>query len=454
MKGEEAERLWTMCGRVFSPSAPINKRKLFAGRLDQTAKLLDTINTRGQHAIMYGDRGVGKTSLANILREAYHLIDGIEIHKTNCTEKDTFHSVWMRALEEVPVVLEGPEIDENGSPLPVEYRLSQYVTEGATLGPGDIRRILSMKGNTDSQLVMIFDEFDRLPASERRLYADTIKDLSDNSVDATLLLVGVARDVVELIEVHGSVSRCLAQVFMPPMGREELVQILEYARSALMFTIDKKAVDLILTISQGLPHYTHILGQESFRIAIKAHKKHVTERHVTEAIAIALKLTRETVADEYYTAAEGQRTNTLYPHVLLACALANVDEMGFFRPPDVRDPLERVVGKRIELSNYSGHLKALATDRSRGCVLEQRGSERKYKFRFRNPLLRPFIIMKGLNEMVLSGDMLSQIVGQDAAPPALSNTPMAKAIPPKQRSKPKPKETTRGLFDHLDNQET
>ncbi len=56
-------------GRVFSPAAPIDERALFAGRRRQLRAVIDAISQRGQHAIIYGERGVGKTSLGNVLSE-------------------------------------------------------------------------------------------------------------------------------------------------------------------------------------------------------------------------------------------------------------------------------------------------------------------------------------------------------------------------------------------------
>lgn len=52
---------------IFSPHAPIDEEQLFAGRLDLIEGLIETVFQRGQHAILYGERGVGKTSLVNIL---------------------------------------------------------------------------------------------------------------------------------------------------------------------------------------------------------------------------------------------------------------------------------------------------------------------------------------------------------------------------------------------------
>ena len=53
-------------GEVFTPSAPIDRLRLFAGRDQQRLAVLDAILQRGRHAVLFGERGVGKTSCANI----------------------------------------------------------------------------------------------------------------------------------------------------------------------------------------------------------------------------------------------------------------------------------------------------------------------------------------------------------------------------------------------------
>ena len=57
-----------LANRAFSPSSPITEKELFAGRQEQLDRLSDVLSSRGQHALVYGDRGVGKTSLAKVGR--------------------------------------------------------------------------------------------------------------------------------------------------------------------------------------------------------------------------------------------------------------------------------------------------------------------------------------------------------------------------------------------------
>ncbi len=53
--------------QTFTPSAPIDDARLFADRPDQTMACIDAFFQRGRHIALYGERGVGKTSLANIV---------------------------------------------------------------------------------------------------------------------------------------------------------------------------------------------------------------------------------------------------------------------------------------------------------------------------------------------------------------------------------------------------
>ncbi|MDE0209154.1 MAG: hypothetical protein OXJ64_04655, partial [Boseongicola sp.] len=75
-------------------------------------------------------------------------------------------------------------------------------------------------------LIVIIDEFDRLSRKVAGQMADTIKMLSDYAVPATLVLVGVADTVSDLIQEHTSVERALIQIPMPRMSTEEIRAII------------------------------------------------------------------------------------------------------------------------------------------------------------------------------------------------------------------------------------
>lgn len=406
MTGPERHQLIAKCGTVFTPATPVNKLALFAGRPEQVKKVSKTISTTGRHAVMYGDRGVGKSSLANVLRELLASIGNHVVAKVNCAETDDFRNVWKKAMEEVTIIESNSDDDTDR-----EIELSELIPEGKHFGPGEVRKLLQYASSEESRLVIVIDEFDRLRPGERALFADLIKDLSDNSVPVTIMLVGVAKDVVDLIEEHESIERCLMQIPMPPMEREELKDILEKALENLGMTMDEAVTDLIVSLSRGLPHYTHLLGQEAAYVAIgKRSSLNITIDDLSEGMKQALENSQQTIKNDYQKAVAGQRKGTLFPQVLLACALAELDELGFFTSSDVRKPLCQVTKQEYDIPNFAQHLDKFSTDPSRGPVLDKGGAKRRYKFRFRNPLLRPYILMKGLKDGQITGEMISLIL--------------------------------------------
>src|SRR5262245_40148301 len=87
--------------QCFSPGTPIGQRDLFAGRLAQIGQGIDAVSQRGTHAIIFGERGVGKTSLANCLVDfipnptgATNAVPIYIAVRVNCTSISTYESIW------------------------------------------------------------------------------------------------------------------------------------------------------------------------------------------------------------------------------------------------------------------------------------------------------------------------------------------------------------------------
>src|SRR5262245_4364266 len=76
--------------KVFTPATPIKVRELFAGRKQQITKVLDAVNQPGLHAVLFGERGVGKTSLANVIALIASTETKLVACRINCESSDTF----------------------------------------------------------------------------------------------------------------------------------------------------------------------------------------------------------------------------------------------------------------------------------------------------------------------------------------------------------------------------
>ncbi len=394
MTEAEKRKLRFKVSRAFSPSAPVAVEALFAGRTRELRTLLDTVPVRGCHAIIYGERGVGKTSLARVLT-VFMKVDSegsVLTPYASCDSTDTFDSVWRKVLGDLKVIRES--LSGEASP-PQEGTAADSLPTDTYLTPEWIRQYLEFYGE-DCTLAVIVDEFDCLrDPGQRQLFAETIKLLSDRSSPVTVILVGVADDVASLLAEHASVERALVQVQMPRMSRDELQEIIEKALKQVAMKIERLATDRIAYLSQGLPHYTHLLGLETAKQAIESGTLTIRLGHVLPAVRAAIDNAQATIRDSYHKATMSPHKDNLYGKVLLACAIAQGDEQGYFAAANVRDPICRIAKHAYEIPSFSRHLHDFCEE-NRGMVLRRIGAKHSYRFRFANPLLQPYVIMKGV----------------------------------------------------------
>lgn len=380
----------------FSPSAPIDQQALFSGRMGELVDVINAINQKGQHVILFGERGVGKTSLARVI-SALAASNGQRIPgaSVNCDPTTSFSSLWHKVMRAIPLVSQKQGVGFS-SPATVEVTpLSAHLPQEVT--PDDVRHIFSQLG----KMLIVIDEVDRLEDKKvTQLLADTIKTLSDHAVDTTLILVGVADSVDALIQEHQSVERALVQVRMPRMSRTELSQIIDKGLENAQMTIVPTARSKIVNLSQGLPHYTHLLAQNAAQRAAATNRTEVTPEDVRTAIDSALAKAQQSIIGAYHKATNSPREN-LYPQVLLACAMAKQDNLGYFAAVDVRQPLSNIMKKSYDIPAFSQHLNKFC-EVERGPVLQRTGTVRRYRFRFVNPLLQPYVLMDGIKKELIS----------------------------------------------------
>lgn len=378
--------------QLFTPSTPIKAADLFAGRQDQMFRIVDAVGERGRHVILYGERGVGKTSLSQITP---YLIptdpNRIRFFRVQCFPTDDFSSISKKIFNKI-------RLDFNIEDASVNRNLPQLSNEEVT--PDDFIRELSCFNDNYVPIVVI-DEFNELKNVDAPiLMANTIKALSDEGINVTLVVVGVANNVNELIASHESIERCTEEVLMPRMTTEELRELIEKRLDQLGMTIESKAKWKVINLSKGLPQYVHGLGRQATFEAIKNSRLDITDQDSDIAIENLLIGSDETFKKSYEAATRSNQPGNLFRHVLTACALAKSDESGYFAPVWVRGPLSSITGRTVQISSFQSHLREF-TEAKRGSILERIGEERTYRFRFRHPAMQPYIIMRGIREGIV-----------------------------------------------------
>lgn len=379
-----------LVAQAFTPSAPIDDVELFAGRGTQVGDVVSAIVQKGQHVAIYGERGVGKTSLANVLADYFGAPDlpSVISAKVNCNTEDDYESLWHGIFRELRLQpLDAP-------------------------GPEDIRYALA---ELDQLAIIIIDELDRLENDVAlTLLADTVKAMSDHAVPSTFVLVGVADSIGELIGEHESVARALVKVHMPRMSRRELREILQRGCEHAQITITDEAADRITVLSRGLPHFTHLLAVHAGQRAVAEDRSEITQTDVFASLKPAV--TQHLIEGDYVRATHSAHQDNLFGPVLLACALAPQDQFGFFTAGAIRGPLRVVAGRHLEIPAFARHLNQFL-QAERGAVLQRTGSPRKYLYRFRDPILQTYVILNALaHDQIPEGELRDQVTQGEPRP--------------------------------------
>lgn len=274
-----------------------------------------------------------------------------------------------------------------------------------TITPDAMRRAIGTLARK-ALPIFIIDEFDRLPDTVKREMADLVKTLSDHSVPATIVLVGVADSVDQLIHEHQSVERALIQVHMPRMSPAEIEEIVNKGLTRLNVLIEPEALKRIVVFSQGLPHYTHLIGLHAVRRAVDTGTRTITVDTINNSIKRALDGVQMSIRSAWTRAVSSPRKDNLFSEVLLSCSLASTDELGFFAAQDVRDPMRRITGKSYEIPSFAQHLNEFSEEK-RGAILQKTGRKRHFRYRFTNPLMQPFVIMQGFSKGQLTEEFFT-----------------------------------------------
>jgi hypothetical protein len=372
---------------TFTPGPPINEVAQFAGRKATIQRLQDIAVERARHAIIFGERGVGKTSLANI----FHKDLNSETRKVreiaiDADTGDSFDSLWRKVFRRI-------RWDGEDGTLDLQFP--------NTIEPDHVFLQLSRFSQNETPIIIV-DEYDRIADETCRvLMTDLIKALTRLQNNPTLVLVGVAENILTLVRDHASISRNLLQVPMQRMTNEEISEVITSRTKRLRMRITSDAVWRIAYFSAGLPFYAHSLGKYSALTAIGRQTLNIGEETVLQSIEACMADVNYTITESYTRATEKiYRKGNIFAPVLAACALTETNDIGRFTAAAVEGPLSEIMGTLYKVSSFSFHLNEMCGP-ERGNVLKKTGSRRTFQYHFAEAAMQPYIIMKSLRDGVI-----------------------------------------------------
>ena len=265
----EQQKIQQELAQIFTPGVPIANPELFSGRQD----LLDTLGREllvtGRNFVLYGERGVGKTSFYNVL------LNGLAVERHNCSKQDDFVTIFLNILskrgeqftaadqeslakmgykigDKLPIAVEG-SVEAKAKEIPVAQRRL------------DLNFVLNKLRRLERKVqVIVLDEFHNIESDDVQTgIIEVVKGLSDEKISIKLVLVGIAESDTDLLtspEYPQYKGRHFVATRIPRMNREELADIIYKRERLFHIKFAKQDVSELSRIAAGYPQFAHDLA--------------------------------------------------------------------------------------------------------------------------------------------------------------------------------------------------
>lgn len=325
--------------RAFLPAQPVSTISRFAGRQDVLREVIRAVEDQQLHVIVYGDRGIGKTSLLMVVSELAEQA-GYAVHYVSCGEDAEFSEIFRSILARIPLLYDA-SLDPSVEAVEQGGTLADKLPEGKFSVPMLSDVLSSLAG---AKVLIVLDEFDRASDPRfRKSIAELIKNLSDRALPVQFLIGGVAGSLPGLISDAPSIRRNVVGISLPNMNGEEIRELIGIGAKRGKLTFAETALARMVEASAGLPYLAGLLAQYGTLEAISDGQTEIALRHVTRAIAAA----RREIGSRLSPAAQrvfGDPQLCGQQPLILAAAAEAVTNGGMIRKAEIVAQLEKDIG--------------------------------------------------------------------------------------------------------------
>lgn len=376
----------------YTPSKPVSSPSNLRGRDEEIQKILGALTTPGRHCMIYGDRGIGKSSLALSTLEGgrEHEILPEHVFEYRCIKNTSFKDII-----EKPAIF----IDE-------AYKHNKVETTKKFGARAKFLDIFSVDGSREEKItiereeltankaanvvhhldsILLIDEFDVVKEEVKHEVAEFIKQLSDAGSPFKVLLVGIGSDGAALIAGHQSVIRCMHEIKLPRVEDKYLAEILESGEKGLGLRFESDVKASIIEISSGFPYFTHLLCKECAEEAIRKSKTVIDKSIFEQALTVAVKNTEGQLKRCYDLAVTSSRTD-MYQKILFSAAKFNNEQFSVKSWIEQINEDHGLLLTNGSMNNYTGKL--IKAERGEILQLVRRGV-----YKITDPRMPSYILM-------------------------------------------------------------
>ena len=261
----------TRLNKVVSPANPIRSIEFLKGRSKELEIIDRALFAPGRHIFIFGDRGVGKSSLAATAAYQYQSSEAQPIFVSGSID-DTFAGIIsniayqavgrsrinsVSTTRETAAEWQGLSFSKAEEISPVDFfeRLKSV---------GDAVELLKQVAAFHSaKPIVVIDEFDAIASEgERNKFAALLKQMGDQSVNLKIIFTGIGRSLDELLGAHQSAHRQLDTVEVQRLGWEARREIVDRAAEEFGLSVDNNVNWRIAIVSDGFPYYVHLIAEK------------------------------------------------------------------------------------------------------------------------------------------------------------------------------------------------
>ena len=260
----------------LSVRTPIKTIERLIGRDKELDLIAEALYDDGGHVFIYGDRGVGKSSLAATVASKYQSSDNEPI-QIPCGKSTLFFQTIEEIAERIlrrAGATSRTETEHNFSIKVYKFKIKDKPREIKIPQIDSMFRAVDLLEEIltihSVEPVIVIDEFDQIENSEERAnFAHFIKDLGDRGVNVKFIFTGVASSLYHLLGDHESSFRQLFTLKLDRLYWSYREEITRNAVKAFGLTVKDKIVHSIAKISNGFPYFVHLLTQNLLWAAFK-----------------------------------------------------------------------------------------------------------------------------------------------------------------------------------------
>jgi len=265
------EEFTAMLPHHLSPSSPIQSIELLMGRQKQMDAIEEALASPGRSIFIYGDRGVGKTSLAQTAAVQHQTSDRNPVI-ISCDASTTFFRIIQSIAQAIVANPMGGSDAltrkvKVGVPSVMSYEGERKRDDGQISDVTDINSaVLLLKhltGGYKSKTLVVVDEFDLMKKEEDKVnVANMLKQIGDQRINIQFIFCGIGKSLNELLGAHGSAHRYIQEVKLDRLIYGPRLEIIEASLKAFDINIDVRMKTRIAAISDGFPHYIHLVCEK------------------------------------------------------------------------------------------------------------------------------------------------------------------------------------------------